>query len=198
MTDQHVLYRFYSATGELLYIGITNDAWRRFSQHRADKAWWPEVANICQQSFATSDELKAAESRAIRSEKPRYNKVHNGHSAPVISEPGARHPLVGKFFHTTRSCPHGSNVAVWQGRVVEVLSGDVLIIELYEWLLGEPNGQQLISLADFMAKSPVLYQTPEDMRFSYDHGYLYHSQKCEETATQNPPTATQFLKELRP
>ena len=27
----------------------------------------------------------------------------------------AEHPLVGKFFHTTRKCPCDAEVAVWQG-----------------------------------------------------------------------------------
>ena len=40
--------------------------------------------------------------------------------------------------------------------------------------MGNRNGQELITLADLMAKNPVLYADGEDMRFSYDHGRLSH------------------------
>ena len=95
MTDQvNVLYRFYSAAGELLYVGITNDPWRRFSQHRSEKDWWAEVSTICQQSFETSEALKYAEKKAIRSENPRYNKQF---ARAIQSE----HPCYDTQFVTT-------------------------------------------------------------------------------------------------
>jgi hypothetical protein len=88
------------------------------------------------------------------------------------------HPLVGRFFHTTRTCPHGADVAVWQGKILAAVTADVLLIELCEWIMGEPCGQELITLADFMTRSPVLYSDAEDMRFSYDHGTMRHH--CDE------------------
>ena len=36
------IYEFFSATGQRLYIGMTDDPRRRFGQHRV-KAWWPLV-----------------------------------------------------------------------------------------------------------------------------------------------------------
>ena len=65
-------------------------------------------------------------------------------------------------------------MAQWQGPIIAAITADILLIELYEWFLGEPNGQELITLADFMAKNPVLYSDGEAMRFSYDHGALRH------------------------
>lgn len=83
---------------------------------------------------------------------------------------GGQHPLVGRFFHTTRTCPHGARVVEWQGHVIAAVTADVLLIELFEWLMGEPSGQELITLADFMEKNPVLYSDAEEMHFSYQHG----------------------------
>jgi hypothetical protein len=90
----------------------------------------------------------------------------------------AQHPLVGRFFHTTRRCPHGARVAVWQGHIIAAVTTDVLLIELFEWVMGETHGQELITLADFMAKDPVLYSDGEDMRFGYAHGVVRHH--CDE------------------
>ena len=37
-------------------------------------------------------------------------------------ETESQHPLVGRFFHTTRICSHGCRVAQWQGHILAVLS----------------------------------------------------------------------------
>lgn len=39
------LYLLKSATGELLYVGITWNIKSRWQQHRLKKEWWPEVAS---------------------------------------------------------------------------------------------------------------------------------------------------------
>ena len=40
--------------------------------------------------------------------------------------------------------------------------------------MGEPYGQELITLADFMAKSPVLYSDAYGMGWAYEHGAVSH------------------------
>ena len=73
-----VLYRFFDASGGLLYIGISVNVWARFSQHRQGSAFFPAVASVTLQSgFASMDELRAVEAAAIREEKPRFNVIHN-------------------------------------------------------------------------------------------------------------------------
>lgn len=74
--NTHALYRFYSASGELLYVGITNDPDRRFSRHGSEKPWWCRVADIKIERFASREELAQAEVRAIETEHPRYNRAH--------------------------------------------------------------------------------------------------------------------------
>lgn len=89
--------------------------------------------------------------------------------------------LVGKWFHTTTTCecPCHARVAAWQGQIISEPGPGIYLIELYEWFVGQPSGQEFITLADFMARNPVLYDTNEDMRFSYHHGALAHSRRCD-------------------
>lgn len=69
----HILYRFLGRTGQLLYVGVTNNPPQRFRQHLTDKEWWWEVGTILIEHFASREELLASEARAIRLEGPLYN-----------------------------------------------------------------------------------------------------------------------------
>lgn len=80
--DHTTLYRFYGEEHELLYVGISGNPGRRFSQHARDKPWWHLVAESTMEHFATRAEALEAERAAITSERPRYNMVHN-HSRPA-------------------------------------------------------------------------------------------------------------------
>lgn len=229
----------------------------RFKQHAADKTWWSEVSNVRFESFQTREELVAAEKHAIKSEKPRYNVVHNNlyrfqcgmcsrklgkaathvllendaivcidcvihrgreahtkfypecaspwhdlndHSIRHATYAAARNlllasttgevrreqieigpempqknTLIGKFFHTRSKCECGRDVADWQGQIHSIFSDDLLLIETYEWGFGQPNGQEFIALLDFIGKRPILYETSDQMSYSYQHGRLRHS-----------------------
>lgn len=81
-----VLYRFWSDADELLYVGITARPWERWKQHRAEKAWWEEVAKVTIENFATRAEVKAAETVAIKTEGPRYN-IAEVPKATVVDDP---------------------------------------------------------------------------------------------------------------
>lgn len=39
----HYVYRFHNSEGVLLYVGRTNNLWRRFGHHAEGKDWWPQV-----------------------------------------------------------------------------------------------------------------------------------------------------------
>lgn len=90
----HSLYRFFNASGDLLYIGRTMDARSRWRSHEKTKLWFNEVTSATREIFADAASLAAAESRAIRAEAPRYNVVHNGKRRPtsgIGDELGALH-----------------------------------------------------------------------------------------------------------
>jgi predicted GIY-YIG superfamily endonuclease len=73
----HVLYRFYSRTHQLLYVGITANPPQRFRSHQG-KDWWSEARLIeMDDEFNSREELAEAERRAIREERPLYNVVYN-------------------------------------------------------------------------------------------------------------------------
>jgi hypothetical protein len=99
----------------------------------------------------------------------------------AVNNIGPLSPLVGRFFHTTTTCQCslGVQVAQRQGHIIAAVSDDVLLIELFEWIAGEPHGQEFITLAEFMAEKPVLYETADEMNFSYQHGRLLHSRRCD-------------------
>lgn len=80
---QHALYRFWSGSHELLYIGITLDPGTRWADHRRTKVWWQEVAAITIQPYSSRESVIAAEKNAIETERPLYNILMNrGESAP--------------------------------------------------------------------------------------------------------------------
>lgn len=71
------LYRLFNAAGDLLYVGVTQCGEERFTEHRKDKPWWPEVATHTIQIYDSRDAVLLAERLAIYREKPRYNVIHN-------------------------------------------------------------------------------------------------------------------------
>ena len=81
------LYRLRSASGELLYIGISYSAIARFAQHRESQPWIDDVASIeITHVDATRSELAEIERAAIRSEHPRHNVVHNRSRVSALPE----------------------------------------------------------------------------------------------------------------
>ena len=81
----HALYRFFATDGSLLYVGVTNNPARRFTQHGVQRDWWHEVATIRMERHESREAVLAAEKAAIAKERPRYNVKHNG-GAPVTGE----------------------------------------------------------------------------------------------------------------
>lgn len=71
----HVLYRFYSATGQLLYVGITMNPAQRFQSHRGTKDWWSDVVGITLEHYENRADLAESEKRAIQVEHPLHNVV---------------------------------------------------------------------------------------------------------------------------
>jgi len=72
------LYRFWGSDGALLYVGISNHPDLRWAQHAADKPWWGQVTRKEVVGwYSTRGKAERAEMLAIRSERPRYNVIHN-------------------------------------------------------------------------------------------------------------------------
>jgi hypothetical protein len=74
----HTVYRFYNATDDLLYVGVTADWETRHAAHRIGTPWYPEVARHELERFATDAEARDHEATTIASLAPRYNRRPGG------------------------------------------------------------------------------------------------------------------------
>jgi predicted GIY-YIG superfamily endonuclease len=81
------LYRFYDATGALLYIGITNSIPRRLGEHDERKPWFANAVRATFEHHPSRAAALTAEKKAIKKEQPRYNIVHNHGREVVQSKP---------------------------------------------------------------------------------------------------------------
>jgi predicted GIY-YIG superfamily endonuclease len=72
------VYRFYDAGDALLYVGATDDLERRWKHHSYVQPWWPEVDQKRNEVtwYPDRESALAAETAAIKAERPRINTIH--------------------------------------------------------------------------------------------------------------------------
>lgn len=71
--------------------------------------------------------------------------------------------LVGHYFHSIA----GGKVD-WQGVVIGRISEERYLVQLFEWAMGEPSVQRIVSASEM---SPWLfYSDADEMRISYESG----------------------------
>lgn len=85
--ERTALYRLYDAAGALLYVGITNDPGKRFSEHQRLSPWWSLVARRTISWCPHRSAALAAERGAIQNESPVWNVVFNSTPPAVMHEP---------------------------------------------------------------------------------------------------------------
>lgn len=78
-TGPIALYRMFSASGELLYIGQSINPAQRLCLHRsdADKNWLTDVVRMEIEWLPTRAAAKSAEAAAIYAESPTHNVDHH-------------------------------------------------------------------------------------------------------------------------
>ena len=86
------MYRLFSQTDDLLYVGITNDPRGRFLSHRSDKSWWGNVFRASITTFPSWEEAAAAEIAAIVEETPKYNIRVDKQDVKPTGAPRAKAP----------------------------------------------------------------------------------------------------------
>ena len=69
------LYRAYSQTDQLLYVGISLSVMNRLSQHKTSSAWFKKASRVEVEWHPTKKAALEAELIAIRNENPIYNKA---------------------------------------------------------------------------------------------------------------------------
>jgi hypothetical protein len=77
------LYRHYHPNGDLLYVGISLELFRRQRRHYAEAHWADAIHQIIIEPFETREQALAAEEQAIRTEFPKHNVAHNRRRSPL-------------------------------------------------------------------------------------------------------------------
>jgi predicted GIY-YIG superfamily endonuclease len=85
------LYRLHDAKGGLLYVGIAGNPGRRFQEHAGTKPWWEQVSWVHVEHYPTRTEAEAAETKAIKTERPKYNVAQ-------VTEPLSGLPRISTVF----------------------------------------------------------------------------------------------------
>lgn len=73
----YIVYRYFDADDNLLYVGQTHSFFARLHAHERNSSWFGLVASVTLERFETEAEMKAAEIVAIRNEESLYNKADN-------------------------------------------------------------------------------------------------------------------------
>jgi predicted GIY-YIG superfamily endonuclease len=75
MSKPTKLYRHFDASGELLYVGISNNVLHRLKQHEVAAAWQEQITTITIERYPTRQAALDAEREAIWRENPRHNSL---------------------------------------------------------------------------------------------------------------------------
>jgi len=73
-----VVYSFYDANGDLLYVGQSINVGARIQYHSTQQPWFSEVADIRLEYYPNDKAMCRAEIQAIARGNPKYNYDHTG------------------------------------------------------------------------------------------------------------------------
>lgn len=102
---QDCLYRYYGYDRALLYIGITNNFFRRNKQHW-DSIWRGTAQYVRVEAFPNRDVCELAEAHAIADEKPPFNSVRP-YAWPVDT---IQHPKIRPYLNANGGVLSGRDV----------------------------------------------------------------------------------------
>lgn len=89
------VYLYYSGTGVLVYVGVTDRGTRRMHEHADSKPWWPLVTGCAIEHYGSREDALARERECIQRFRPAFNFQHNPdrdlpYEAKVAKVGGAR------------------------------------------------------------------------------------------------------------
>ena len=93
-SERTALYRAYSEKGELLYVGISLSVFSRLSNHSSSSDWFASARDITVEWYPDRNTALDAESTAIRTEYPVFNK------AGAVTKPRDGCLAVSNYSHT--------------------------------------------------------------------------------------------------
>ena len=81
--------------------------------------------------------------------------------------------LVGKFFHTFRTdVPRkGRGEVQSQGVVLSDLGGGYFVVQLFDFVMGDPSDRHVVHIERMVANGWVFYETDAEMRERWEHYY---------------------------
>lgn len=85
----HTVYRYFSATGELLYVGCTQNLVARDRAHRKTSSWFPSASRLATEGPYEESLARAIEKAAIQNEQPQHNQHYTGkpqHRRPSLRQ----------------------------------------------------------------------------------------------------------------
>lgn len=75
------IYRHYDKDGVLLYVGMSNNALSRLSQHKQHADWFEQIETVKIQTVNSRSEAFRLERKAIAEEKPKFNISAGNHGS---------------------------------------------------------------------------------------------------------------------
>lgn len=102
MTKPCALYRHFDADGELLYVGIAANPFKRTGEHRTHADWFASVVRIDIEWFDSRAEAKAAETQAIGKGQPENNRSEKRFSPDELQS--ALHEREGAHVYDAELC----------------------------------------------------------------------------------------------
>jgi predicted GIY-YIG superfamily endonuclease len=80
------LYRHFDGDNNLLYVGVSLSTFNRLSQHRDHSEWFKKIGRVEIEHFETRPLALEAEKKAIKTEKPKFNRAHKRTLAEIDNE----------------------------------------------------------------------------------------------------------------
>lgn len=81
--SKYILYRWWDASGRLLYVGKSISLYSRISQHRNRSGFFNEATTMTIERLESAEQLAAAEMQAIKKENPLFN-IAGGRHRPTL------------------------------------------------------------------------------------------------------------------
>ena len=76
--------------------------------------------------------------------------------------------LKGKFFHTFDK----EGYVRQQGQIIDLVNDDTVLIQLYDWILGQSSNKKIVSLKNMAKSGWALYDSNEDMLYAFKYGLV--------------------------
>ena len=167
-TGRTAVYRAFGAGDVLLYVGVAGNWGHRWSQHSLRSAFFAEVLRLEIEWLPSRAEALALEAELITQHQPLFNV--RGGTQPTVSggragDQSANDGLVGLFFHSISA----GNEVEWQGRIVKELPSERYLVQLYDWMLGDPSLKKIVQISEMAAWR--FYDSAEEWRDWYEHVY---------------------------